>query len=171
MTIRKGCAGHQFGPGQNSRITGFGRVLRQTKLDELPELLNILKGDMSIVGPRPEVPKYVNMYPEEFASILHVRPGLSDYASIKYRNEEELLASAPDPEEYYRRVILPDKLRSAQHYTETISFKTDWQIIFETMKRVLRKTKERERLEEGKGHLSASRCSTRGLIHRRQVKP
>lgn len=127
----------QFEPGKRSRITRIGKFLRATKLDELPELLNILKGDMSFIGPRPEVSQYVRLYPDEFAAILHVRPGLSDYASIKYCHEEELLADTPDPEEYYHKIILPDKLRLARQYTNNISFATDCQITFRTMQRVV----------------------------------
>jgi len=128
MRIKK-LSENQFEPGQNSRITKIGRILRKTKIDELPELLNIFKGEMSIVGPRSEVPQYVQIYPDEFREILKVRPGLSDYASIRYRNEEEILAYQSDPDQYYRNVILPDKLNLAKKYTETISFQADWHII------------------------------------------
>ena len=127
----------QFEPGRKSRITIIGRFLRDTKLDELPELLNVLKGDMSIVGPRPEVPQYVQLYPDDFRAILHVRPGLSDYASMTYRNEEEILAGVPDPDEYYLLTILPDKLKLAKQYIKDISWKADWTIILETIKRIL----------------------------------
>lgn len=128
---------HQFEPGANYRITKIGKILRDTKIDELPELFNILMGDMSIVGPRPEVPKYIQNSPDEFAAILHIRPGLSDYASIKYRNEEEILASEEDPDGYYRCVILPDKLRLAKRYVERISFKTDMAIIIATLRCII----------------------------------
>lgn len=134
MAAQPSGATAQFEPGQKTRITRIGKILRQTKVDELPELINIVKGDMSIIGPRPEVPKYVQMYPVEFAAILQVRPGLSDYASLKYRHEEELLAKASDPEDYYRTVILPDKLQLAKRYTKQISLKTDWEILIETLK-------------------------------------
>ena len=129
----------QFEPGKQLCITRVGAFLRTTKLDELPELLNIIKGDMSIVGPRPEVPEYVECYPDEFQQILQIRPGLSDYASIKYRHEETVLADASDPDEYYRCSILPDKLRLAKQYVEDLSFVTDCIIIFETVKAILRK--------------------------------
>jgi lipopolysaccharide/colanic/teichoic acid biosynthesis glycosyltransferase len=137
MTTVDTSATPQFEPGEKSRVTKVGNVLRSTKIDELPELINVLKGDMSIVGPRPEVSTYVQFYPEAFKAILHVRPGLSDYASIKFRNEEEILACQPDPEHYYRHVILPDKLRLAKHYTEEVSFRTDFRIIVETLKRIM----------------------------------
>jgi lipopolysaccharide/colanic/teichoic acid biosynthesis glycosyltransferase len=124
----------QFEPGQSSRITRIGKILRKTKIDELLELLNILKGEMSIVGPRPEVPQYVRIYSEKFREILKIRPGLSDYASIKYRNEEEILACQSDPDEYYRSVILPDKLHLVKKYAENISFEADLKIIITTIR-------------------------------------
>lgn len=133
MTMHTHPTHTQFEPGKQSRITRVGAFLRATKLDELPELFNILKGDMSIVGPRPEVPKYVECYPDEFQAILQVRPGLSDYASIEYRHEEYLLANASEPEEHYVHVILPDKLRLAQQYVENISLVTDFTIMFKTV--------------------------------------
>jgi lipopolysaccharide/colanic/teichoic acid biosynthesis glycosyltransferase len=128
----------QFEPGEKSRITKVGKVLRSTKIDELPELINVLKGDMSIVGSRPEVPKYVQLYPNDFKAVLQVRPGLSDYASIKYRNEEEVLAQHAVSENYYRHVILPDKLLLARKYTEDVSFRTDFHIIVETVKSIMK---------------------------------
>lgn len=125
---------HQFEPGTQHRVTRIGKILRATKLDELPELLNILKGDMSLVGPRPEVPKYVQVYPDLFREVLRVRPGLSDYASIKYRHEEELLAQQTDPDAYYRTVILPDKLRLARDYAQHPTLRTDLTIIATTLR-------------------------------------
>ncbi len=94
---------------------------------------------MSIAGPRPEVPQYVGIYPDDFREILKVRPGLSDYASVKYRNEEDILACQSDPDEYYRCVILPDKLNPAKNYIKNISFHTDWHIIITTIKSLFRK--------------------------------
>jgi len=135
----KSISDNQFEPGQNCRITRVGKILRKTKIDELPELINIFKGDMSIAGPRPEVLQYVRIYPYDFREILKVRPGLSDYASIKYRNEEELLACQSDPDEYYRYVILPDKLNLAKDYIKNISFQTDWYVIIATIKSLFRK--------------------------------
>lgn len=136
MTVRPSSAESQFDPGDSARVTHLGSLLRKTKLDELPELVNIIRGDMSIVGPRPEVPRYVDSYWEEFRRITRIRPGLSDYASIKYRNEEEILARQADPEAYYLRVILPDKLRLARKYTEEISLRTDLGIIWNTLKSI-----------------------------------
>ena len=124
----------KFEPGDMSRITRVGALLRRLKIDELPELFNVLNGDMSIVGPRPEVAEYVRVYSEEFEVILKNRPGLSDFASVKHCDEEEILAIQPDPVEYYINVILPDKLRLARLYYEKVSFKTDLHIIMNTMK-------------------------------------
>ena len=123
-----------FGPGDKSRVTKVGKFLRKMKLDELPELLNVLKGDMSIVGPRPEVKKYVRFYREDYEEILRVRPGLSDLASIKYRNEEKILALRSNPEDYYVHEILPDKLRLAKQYLGSVTFRTDLWIVKETLK-------------------------------------
>ncbi len=128
----------EFEPGDTRRVTRLGEVLRKTKLDELPELFNVLFGHMSIVGPRPEVEKYVQIYIDEFRAILKVRPGLSDCASIKYRNEEEVLADKVDPDAYYRTVILPDKLRLAKYYVGNSSFKTDIKIMGMTLKSIFR---------------------------------
>lgn len=129
----------QFNPGDASRVTRIGRFIRKTKIDELPELVNVLKGDMNFVGPRPEVPKYRHVYTGEFAPVLSLRPGITDLASIKYRNEELLLRQGSDPEKMYGEVILPDKLRLCLKYKEMISFKTDLKIIFSTLGRVLGK--------------------------------
>ena len=122
----------QFDPGDDRRVTRIGRFLRITKLDELPELINILLGQMSIVGPRPEVPKYVDMYYKEFSEILINRPGLTDFASIKFRNEAALLAKQPDPDKYYCNTILKEKLELARQYSNSVSFKTDLNIIVNT---------------------------------------
>lgn len=127
----------QFEPSDSSRVTRLGALLRKTKLDELPELFNVLLGDMSIVGPRPEVARYIRFYLDEFRAILEVRPGLSDYASIKYRNEEEVLKRAPDPEKYYVERILPDKLRLAAAYVQRISLRTDMKIMSNTLRSVI----------------------------------
>jgi lipopolysaccharide/colanic/teichoic acid biosynthesis glycosyltransferase len=126
-----------FKPGDARRITRVGKILRRAKIDELLALFNVLLGQMSIIGPRPEVAKYVQAYPEEFEIVLRCRPGLSDYASIKYRNEEEILAGHPDPEWFYRNVILPDKLRLAKRYCNGVSLRRDLGIIVETIKSVV----------------------------------
>ena len=141
MSIPKNISQQEFDPGDINRVTRVGTFLRKTKLDELPELFNVLNGDMSIVGSRPEVKKYVKVYPDDFKEILKIKPGLSDYASIKYRDEETILANQSDPERYYRQVILPDKLYLAKCYLEDISFKTDMRIKKETLKCII-KTKQ-----------------------------
>lgn len=125
--------------GRDPRITRVGHFLRQSKIDELPQLLNVLRGDMSLVGPRPEVLHYVELYPDDLRrKILSVRPGITDRASIKYRNEAELLARQPDPDDYYRLVIMPDKLRLAAHYADRVSVAEDIRVILATLKAVLR---------------------------------
>ena len=129
----------QFNPGDVRRITKIGKFLRKTKIDELPELINVIKGEMSIVGPRPEIEKFVQAYSKDFDEILRIRPGLTDFASIKYRDEENILASQSDPDDYYRYVILPDKLSLAKYYLELISLNTDLHIIKNTFKSIIRK--------------------------------
>ncbi len=121
------------------RVTRTGAVLRHWKLDELPQLWNVMRGDMSIVGPRPEVPRYVDLYPESQRDmVLSVRPGITDPASIKYRSEADMLAGADDPERLYRDVILPDKLAMAADYARHVSLKGDLAIIVQTLRKVLR---------------------------------
>ena len=119
------------------RITRLGAILRKWKLDELPQLLNILKGEMSFVGPRPEVPKYVNLYPDQFVEILKVRPGLTDLASIKFRNESEMIGMSTNPEEIYVNEILPKKLYLAKKYCEEQSILNDFKIIISTIKAIV----------------------------------
>jgi lipopolysaccharide/colanic/teichoic acid biosynthesis glycosyltransferase len=114
-------------------VTRVGKLLRKTKLDEFPQLWNVLVGDMSLVGPRPEVRKWVEAYPDRWAKVLAVRPGITDPASIEFRNEEELLAAAPNPETYYRKVILPRKLDLYEEYVETRSFWGDVGILLKTV--------------------------------------
>lgn len=119
--------------GKDSRVTKAGFFIRKYKLDELPQLLNVLKGDMSFVGPRPEVRKYVDMYTERQLKVLDVRPGITDLASIKYRNENDLLATADNPEKYYIDVVMQDKLALNLQYIETRSFFGDIKLIFRTI--------------------------------------
>jgi lipopolysaccharide/colanic/teichoic acid biosynthesis glycosyltransferase len=119
--------------GADPRITPIGSVLRATKIDELPQLVNVLFGDMSLVGPRPEVRKYVEMFREDFAEILRVRPGITDPASIKYRNEAEILGRAGDPEREYVERILPEKIRLAKEYARTSSLWLDFIILLKTI--------------------------------------
>jgi lipopolysaccharide/colanic/teichoic acid biosynthesis glycosyltransferase len=124
--------------GSDPRISRVGRVLRQFKLDELPQLFNIVKGDMSLVGPRPEVRKYVQVYAREFAPVLQVRPGLTDLASLKYRDEAAILGRAENPEQEYILRVLPDKLRLANEYVMRSSISFDLTLIVKTLFRIVR---------------------------------
>ena len=123
--------------GHDPRITQSGYFIRKYKLDELPQLINVFIGDMSLVGPRPEVRKYVDMYTPEQLHVLDVRPGITDMASIRYRNENELLAQAADPDRYYVEVIMPDKLRINLEYVARHSFWFDIGLIFKTIKEII----------------------------------
>ncbi len=123
---------------RDPRITKTGYYLRKYKLDELPQLINILKGEMSVVGPRPEVRKYVEMYTPEQRKVLSVRPGLTDLSTLEYVDESELLKDADDPEKMYIEQIMPDKLALNMRYIETRSFLNDLKIIFRTLLRIIR---------------------------------
>ena len=123
--------------GRDPRVTRSGYYIRKYKLDEFPQLINVLKGDMSIVGPRPEVRRYVDLYTEEQLRVLTVRPGITDIASIKYRNENELLEKAEDPDKVYIETIMPDKLKHNLEYIDKQSFLFDLKLIFQTFKEVL----------------------------------
>ena len=122
---------------KDNRITKVGYYLRKYKLDEFPQLLNVLKGDMTIVGPRPEVRKYVDMYNEQQLKVLSVRPGLTDFASIEYINESELLSMSDKPEETYINEIMPAKLNINLNYIEKKSFLTDCTIIIKTLIKII----------------------------------
>jgi lipopolysaccharide/colanic/teichoic acid biosynthesis glycosyltransferase len=122
--------------GRDPRITSAGYFLRKTKLDELPQLINIIKGDMSVVGPRPEVRKYVALYTAEQMSVLKVRPGLTDYASMEYIDESILLGESPDPEKTYIDTIMPAKLQLNLRYIRERSFGKDLRIIFKTISKI-----------------------------------
>ena len=124
--------------GRDSRITRVGAVLRKTKLDELAQLLNVLLGQMSFVGPRPEVPKYVELYTPYQRQVLLVRPGITDYASIAYRNENDLLAGAPNPEAMYIEQIMPDKIELNMNYLREISPLADIRLILKTIVAVIK---------------------------------
>jgi lipopolysaccharide/colanic/teichoic acid biosynthesis glycosyltransferase len=117
----------------DARITRVGAFLRKFKIDEFPQFLNILKGEMSIVGPRPEVRKYVDLYTPEQMRVLSVRPGLTDYASIRYVNENELLATSDNPEQTYIQEIMPDKLKLNLKYIDEKSLLTDAKIVLQTI--------------------------------------
>jgi len=125
--------------GADPRITRAGRLLRQTKLDELPQLWDVLRGAMSLVGPRPELPRYVALYPAELRDrVLAVRPGITDPASLAFSREAEQLAAAADPEREYIEVILPAKLRLSAEYAARASLGGDLRLIWATLLRVLR---------------------------------
>jgi lipopolysaccharide/colanic/teichoic acid biosynthesis glycosyltransferase len=117
----------------DSRITNSGRFLRKYKLDELPQLINVLKGEMSIVGPRPEVRKYVDFYSSEQQKVLSVRPGITDYASIEFRNENDILANSENPEQDYINKIMPAKLELNLKYITNHTVSTYLKIILKTV--------------------------------------
>lgn len=133
MRINADKAGLLTVGGRDSRITNAGYHLRKFKLDELPQLINVLVGDMSLVGPRPEVRKYVDMYSESQKKVLSVRPGITDMASIAYKKENELLAGSPDPEKTYIEEIMPEKLKLNLIYIENPGFLNYFRIIFKTI--------------------------------------
>jgi lipopolysaccharide/colanic/teichoic acid biosynthesis glycosyltransferase len=134
-TMRVEAAGAALTVGADPRITRAGRFLRRTKIDELPQLIDVLRGDMSVVGPRPEVPRYVAAYPPALRTkVLSVRPGITDPASLQFRDESALLARAADPEREYREVVLPQKLRLAADYVDTASLGGDLRLIAATLR-------------------------------------
>jgi lipopolysaccharide/colanic/teichoic acid biosynthesis glycosyltransferase len=118
---------------RDARITRVGYFIRKYKIDEFPQLINVLAGDMSLVGPRPEVPIYVNLYTEEQKQVLKVRPGITDYASIQYRNENEILGKAKNPEQMYIKEIMPAKLALSLKYIKDQSLLTDIKILAKTI--------------------------------------
>ncbi|MBK9638752.1 MAG: sugar transferase [Bacteroidetes bacterium] len=123
--------------GRDPRVTPVGYFLRKYKLDELPQLFNVVLGEMSLVGPRPEVKRYVDMYSVEQRKVLEVKPGITDYASIEYSNENELLGKAEDPEKMYVEEIMPAKLKLNLKYVEEKSFFVDLKIIFRTVLKIV----------------------------------
>ena len=122
--------------GNDPRITRIGSILRQTKMDETPQLLNVLKGDMSFVGPRPEVRRFVEQFRADYQEILKVRPGITDLASLKYRDEASLLGRAIDPDAEYINRVLPDKIKLAKEYIRLSSFVFDLKLIIRTLLKV-----------------------------------
>lgn len=130
--------GKQITIGRDNRITRVGHFLRNYKLDEFPQLFNVLVGDMSLVGPRPEVPKYTAYYSKEQKKIFQVRPGITDYASIKYSKENEILANSNDPEQTYINEIMVDKLSINLDYIRKRSLKEDLYIIFATVAKIVK---------------------------------
>lgn len=123
--------------GRDPRVTAIGYYLRKYKLDELPQLFNVLFGSMSLVGPRPEVRKYVNMYTTEQQKVLLVKPGITDYASLEYINENDLLAASSNPEETYIKEIMPAKLNLNMKYIHNQGLATDLKIIFQTIGKII----------------------------------
>jgi lipopolysaccharide/colanic/teichoic acid biosynthesis glycosyltransferase len=136
MSSRKRNPTKQFTPGELGRVTPLGRVLRKSKMDELPQLVNVLAGEMSLVGPRPEVPEYLQFYRGEWVRVLSVKPGLTDPASMKYRDEDALLSRSSDPESFYRQVVLPDKLQMNLAYAQDVRFAHDLKILWQTFRRL-----------------------------------
>lgn len=124
--------------GHDPRVTRSGYYIRKYKLDELPQLINVFKGDMSLVGPRPEVRHYVNYWTPEQMHVLDVRPGITDPASIKFRNENELLEKAEDPEKYYIEVIMQEKIKLYLEYVDHASFSNDLILIFKTFLAIIK---------------------------------
>lgn len=133
MVVDADRVGKPLTVGADPRVTRVGAVLRRWKLDELPQLLNVVGGEMGLVGPRPEVPKYVAHYTEAQRAVLALRPGVTDLASIAYRNESELLAGLEDPEAHYLQVILPDKIRINLDYAARASLGRNLKVILATL--------------------------------------
>ena len=125
--------------GHDPRVTRSGYFIRKYKLDEFPQLINVFKGDMSLVGPRPEVRKYVDMYSPDQMRVLSVRPGITSLASIRYRNENDILAAADDPDQCYIETVMPDKLAIDLEYVDRATFWNDIKLIFSTFKEIVTK--------------------------------
>jgi len=134
MTVGADQIGPSVTSGDDPRITKVGRIIRRTKIDELPQLWNVLKGDMSLVGPRPEVMKFVNAYKDEYEKILSVCPGITDNAAIVFRDEETIMQQYEDKERAYIDKVLPTKIRLYYEYIDHISFRNDIALIFKTLK-------------------------------------
>ncbi len=133
-SMRMRCAGTRITAANDPRLTRFGAFLRRYKLDELPQLWSVIRGEMSLVGPRPEVPAFVGLNDPVWNEVLRVRPGITDLASLVYRQEEDLLAHSSNPEAYYRDVILPAKLALNLHYMRVRSFWRDVKLIVLTVR-------------------------------------
>jgi lipopolysaccharide/colanic/teichoic acid biosynthesis glycosyltransferase len=134
--------------GDDPRITRTGRWLRRTKIDELPQLINVLKGEMSFVGPRPELPQYVELFRTDYERILQVRPGVTDMASLKYQDEANVLGQFSNPEEAYVKRILPDKIRLAEEYVRRASFLFDLGLILKTLPKLFGFKAHQESLQD-----------------------
>jgi lipopolysaccharide/colanic/teichoic acid biosynthesis glycosyltransferase len=133
MVVNAERLGAQLTVGRDPRITPIGHFLRKTKLDELPQLINVLVGEMSLVGPRPEVPRYVALYTPEQRQVLSLKPGITDLASVKYRDESTVLGHAEDPERCYVETVMPEKLRINLEYAAQASVWTDFRVILLTV--------------------------------------
>lgn len=131
--------GMQITVGGDSRVTGIGRVLRKTKVDELPQLFNVFAGQMSFVGPRPEVPHYVDMYSDYQKNVLRIKPGITELASIVYRDENDVLAKSEDPERTYIEEIMPEKIKLNMQYMQKMNVFYDIYLIFRTFAAVLKR--------------------------------
>lgn len=133
-------SGAEITCAQDTRVTRVGAMLREIKLDELPQFWNVFCGDMSFVGPRPEVPTFVEQFRTDYEEILKVRPGITDPASIRYKAEAEILGRAPDPIKYYTEVILPDKIKISKRYVRSATFGRDISLIIKTIAVLFQKT-------------------------------
>ena len=122
--------------GRDPRITKIGHLLRKTKLDELPQLINVLRGEMSLVGPRPEVAHYVNMYDREQQAVLQLKPGITDPASLRYFDESQLLAEVASAEDFYINEVMPEKIRLNLEYAKSATVRTDMAVVIKTIKRL-----------------------------------
>ena len=132
-SMRAGANGPAVTASGDERVTPVGRLLRRYKLDELPQLWNVLVGEMSLVGPRPEVPRYVDRFPADYERILAIRPGITDRAALEYRDEESVLAGAADPEAAYVDVVLPAKIALYHRYLDEMSLRTDLALVLRTL--------------------------------------
>jgi lipopolysaccharide/colanic/teichoic acid biosynthesis glycosyltransferase len=137
MVVNAESLGYQITSGEDARVTKFGRFLRRYKLDELPQLLNVFLGEMSLVGPRPEVPKYVYLFQDQYNEILTVKPGITDYAAVEFRDEESVLKRYDNPEEGYVKEVLPKKIELYKQYLKIKNFRTDIKLILLTLKKLL----------------------------------
>jgi lipopolysaccharide/colanic/teichoic acid biosynthesis glycosyltransferase len=156
--------------GDDPRITRVGRLLRKTKIDELPQLVNVLKGDMSLVGPRPETPKYVQQFREDYEEILQVRPGITDLASIEYRHEAAVLGQALDGERAYIESVLPEKIRLAKEYIRHASFWFDVKLLCRTVASLIGdRLSARDEGRGVRGEGQGARTSVAGGLARRSA--
>lgn len=139
MCVDAESKGRQITVGEDPRITKSGSFLRKYKMDELPQLINVIKGEMSLVGPRPEVPRYVELYPEKVRErVLSVPPGITDFASIEYRDENVILGCAEDPDAAYIREVMPVKLKYYERYVAERSLWVDFKLVLSTLKAIIR---------------------------------